>query len=85
MKTHSALKFIEDADNETVQKLRTVKWFFDCGDDDFLFDLNVRIHQLIRNKQIKDELRIRNGVHNWEYWHTSLRLSIPFASRNFDK
>lgn len=85
MKTHSALKFVENADNETVQKLRTVRWFFDCGDDDFLFDLNVRIHQLMRNKHIKDELRIRNGVHNWEYWHTALRLSLPFASRNFDK
>lgn len=85
MKNYSAIKFVENADKETVEKLRTVKWFFDCGDDDFLFDLSVKIHQLMRNKKIKDELRIRNGVHNWEYWHVALRMALPFASRNFDK
>lgn len=83
VKEHSALRFLQEADDETVQKLRTVKWFFDCGDDDFLFDLSVRIHQLMREKRIKDELRIRNGVHNWEYWHQALRMALPFASREF--
>lgn len=85
VKNMSALKYVENADEETVKKLRTVKWFIDCGDDDFLFDLNVKLHQLMRDKHIKDELRIRNGVHNWEYWHTALRLSLPFATRNFGK
>ena len=85
VKNHSALAFIENADDEIKKRLRTVKWFFDCGDDDFLFDLNVRLHQLMRNARIKDELRIRNGVHNWEYWHQALRIALPFASRNFSK
>ena len=85
VKNHSALKFIEEADDATKEKLRTVKWFFDCGDDDFLFDLSVRLHQLMRGARIKDELRIRNGVHNWEYWHQALRMALPYASRNFDK
>lgn len=85
VKNHSALAFIENADDEIKKQLRTVKWFFDCGDDDFLFDLNVRLHQLMRNARIKDELRIRNGVHNWEYWHQALRIALPFASRNFSR
>lgn len=85
MKEHSAVRFIENADKETVEKLRTVKWFFDCGDDDFLFDLSVKIHQLMRNKRIKSELRVRDGGHTWEYWHTALRTALPFVSRNFDK
>ena len=85
VKQHSALRFIEQANEETKKQLRTVKWFFDCGDDDFLFDLTVRLHQLMRNARIKDELRVRNGVHNWEYWHESLRMALPFASRNFEK
>lgn len=83
VKQHSALRFLEQADEATKQKLRTIRWFFDCGDDDFLFDMNVRIHQLMRKARIHDELRIRNGIHNWEYWHQSLRLALPFASRNF--
>ena len=84
VKEHSALRFVEEADDETKNQLRTVKWFFDCGDDDFLFDLSVRLHQLMRNARIKDELRVRNGVHNWEYWHQALRMALPFASRNFE-
>lgn len=82
---HSALKYVENADEATKEKLRTVKWFLDCGDDDFLFELSVKLHLLMRDAKIKNELRIRNGVHNWEYWHTALRMSLPFASRNFDK
>lgn len=84
VKEHSALRFVEQADEETKKQLRTVKWFFDCGDDDFLFDQSVRLHQLMRNARIKDELRVRNGVHNWEYWHQALRIALPFASRNFE-
>ena len=82
---HSALRFVEQADDATKEKLRTVKWFFDCGDDDFLFDQSVKMHQLMRAAWIRDELRIRNGVHNWEYWHLALRMALPFASRNFGK
>ena len=31
------------------------------------------------------ELRVRDGGHTWEYWHTALYTSLPFASRNFCK
>lgn len=85
VKAHSALHFVEQADEATKEKLRTVKWFFDCGDDDFLFDQSVRMHQLMRDARIHDELRVRNGVHNWEYWHVALRMALPFASRNFGR
>lgn len=85
MHEYGALRFIETADAKTLEQLRSVKWFFDCGDDDFLFDLSVKMHQLMRSKRIKDELRIRNGVHNWEYWHQSLRIALPFVTRAFGK
>ena len=85
VREHSALRFVELADDATKEKLRTVRWFFDCGDDDFLFDQSVKLHQLMRGAWIHDELRIRNGVHNWEYWHQALRMALPFASRNFGK
>ena len=81
---HSALKFIDDADDATLEALRGVKWFFDCGDDDFLVRLSFEIHMKMSAKRIKNELRVRDGIHNWEYWHIALRTSLPFASRNFD-
>ena len=82
---HSALAFIDNADEATLKSLRTVKWFFDCGDDDFLVRLSFELHMKMKEKGVKSELRVRNGVHNWEYWHTALRTALPFASRNFDK
>lgn len=85
VRQHSAIDYVRHADEESVNQLRSVKWFIDCGDDDFLFDLNVQLHQLMRQKHIKSELRIRNGQHNWEYWHQAIRMALPFASRNFSK
>ena len=81
---HSALDFIDNADEETLERLRSVKWFIDCGDDDFLLELSVNLHLKMRKAKVKSELRVHNGVHNWEYWHLALRDALPFASRNFD-
>ena len=85
VREHSALDFIDNADEATVEQLRTVKWFFDCGDDDGLLPLSTELHQKMRAKRIKSELRVHNGVHNWEYWHLALRIALPFASRGFDR
>ena len=37
----------------------------------------------MRDKGVKAEFRVRDGVHNWEYWNQSLRWSLPFASQYF--
>ena len=82
---HSSLDFMDNADEATVEALRTVKWFIDCGDDDFLLVLNEQLHQKMLAAKIKCEFRVRNGGHTWEYWHTALRMALPFASRSFDR
>lgn len=84
VRKHSALDYLDNADEATLEKLRTVAWFFDCGDDDFLLQQSMDLHMKMRARKVHSELRVRNGVHNWEYWHLALRLSLPFASRNFD-
>ena len=80
----SALEYIKNADEATLEQLRTVKWFFDCGDDDYLLEQSTLIHVLMRDRHVKSELRVRDGWHSWEYWHTALRTALPFASRNFE-
>ena len=80
---HSALAFLDQASGDTLEDLRSVAWFIDCGDDDYLLDLSLAFYQKMRGLDVKSELRVRNGVHNWEYWHLALRLALPFASRNF--
>ena len=80
---HSSLDFLDNADEATLEALRTVKWFIDCGDDDFLLVINEQLHQKMLAANLKVEFRVRNGAHTWEYWHNALRLALPFASRNF--
>ena len=82
---HSTLDFVANASDAELEALRSVAWFIDCGDDDFLFDMNVAFYQKMRDRGVRCELRVRNGVHNWEYWHAALRLALPFASRNFSR
>ena len=83
VREHSALDFLDSADEKTLGQLRSVAWFIDCGDDDFLLHLSTALHGKMKQAGVHSELRVRDGVHNWEYWHLALRLALPFASRNF--
>lgn len=85
VRVHSALTFLDEANDSVKEQLRTVHWFIDCGDDDFLLNDTFEFYKKMRASHIHAELRVRNGVHNWEYWRAALRLSLPFASRNFTK
>lgn len=76
---NSALKFVETASEARKDSLRTVRWYLDCGDDDFLFDQSVRLHQLMRTRRIPGELRVRDGGHTWVYWQAALQTALPFA------
>ena len=80
---NSAIAFVENADDATKENLKTVDWFVDCGDDDFLLDRNIEFVQAMKKAGIPLQFRVRDGAHNSEYWHSALYQSLPFASRNF--
>lgn len=82
---NSSLAFAANASPETIKALKGVKWFLDIGDDDFLLDLSFELFKLYKSAGVKCELRVRDGVHNWEYWHNALHTAFPFASRNFSR
>lgn len=82
---NSCIKFVEEADESTIEKLRSIQWFVDCGDDDFLLQRNIEFTQSMRQAQIPFEFRVRDGGHTWEYWHSGLYISLPFVSRYFSK
>ena len=84
VREHSAIDFLDRADEATLERLRSVKWFVDCGDDDFIFHFSIDFHLKMKAVGVHNELRVRDGIHNWEYWHLALRTSLPFASRNFE-
>lgn len=77
---HNALSLIESTDAE---KLKSIKWFIDCGDDDFLYEGNSLVHIALKKKEIPHEFRIRDGAHNWTYWRESLPTVLEFVSDTF--
>lgn len=66
---------------DSLQK--SVRWFIDCGDDDFLYEGNSLAHIAMRKKNIPHEFRIRDGAHNWSYWRASLPVVLEFISKSF--
>lgn len=79
-KQNSVLSLLE---NMPESQFNEVRWYIDCGDDDFLFEGNSRVHILMRNKNIPHEYRVRNGGHGWSYWRESLPQVLKFVSDSF--
>ena len=74
---------LDNASETELNTLRQIKFFIDCGDDDFLFEQNIDLYKKLRLKRFNAQLRVRDGGHAWEYWHNALRMCLPFVSRNF--
>ncbi|MBN1466647.1 esterase family protein [candidate division KSB1 bacterium] len=66
-----------------VDSLKAVRWFIDCGDDDFLYKGNSLVHIEMRDREIPHEFRIRDGAHSWSYWRDSLPEVLRFVSDAF--
>jgi len=62
---------------------KSVRWYIDCGDDDFLYEGNCLVHIAMRKKDIPHEFRIRDGAHNWTYWREALPTVLEFVSQAF--
>ena len=79
-KKYSVLSLIE---NMPDSQKKAVRWYIDCGDDDFLFEGNSLVHIAMRKKEIPHEYRVRDGVHSWTYWRASLPAVLEFISTAF--
>jgi enterochelin esterase-like enzyme len=79
-KKYSVLYLIENMPDD--QK-KAVRWYIDCGDDDFLYEGNSLVHIAMRKEDIPHEFRMRDGAHNWTYWRTALPNVLEFVSMAF--
>jgi S-formylglutathione hydrolase FrmB len=77
---HNALELVNQMPDD--QK-KAIRWYIDCGDDDFLYEGNSLIHIAMRKKEIPHEFRIRDGAHNWTYWRDALPNVLGFISETF--
>jgi enterochelin esterase-like enzyme len=77
---YSVLSLIE---NMPDNQKNAVRWYIDCGDDDFLYEGNSLVHIAMRKKEIPHEFRMRDGAHKWTYWRASLPTVLEFVSMSF--
>ena len=71
------------AQNTDIEKLKKVRIYMDCGDDDFLYRGNSTLHIVLRDLEIPHEYRVRNGGHQWSYWRSGLVDGLKFIGVSF--
>ena len=81
-KSHNPIDLVESGD---PKKLKSVRYYIDCGDDDFLYRGNSTLHIKMRDQSIPHEYRVRNGGHVWEYWRTGLYDGLNYISESFHR
>ena len=79
-KKHNAVVLINDLPKKDIA---SVRWYIDCGDDDFLYEGNSLAHIALKKRKIQHEYRVRDGRHTWTYWRESLPKVLQFVSDAF--
>lgn len=58
---------------------------FDCGIDDFFYEINKQLHQNMLEKNISHTYIERPGAHNWQYWNKAIPYHFQFFTEFFNK
>jgi enterochelin esterase-like enzyme len=66
-----------------ADSLKQVRYWIDCGDDDFLTKGNCLLHIALTDKKAPHEFRVRDGAHNWTYWRTGITDALSFMGDSF--
>jgi S-formylglutathione hydrolase FrmB len=77
---NSVLHIVEST---PADELRKVRYWIDCGDDDFLTKGNSLLHIALTEKKVAHEFRVRDGGHNWTYWRTGITDALQFIGWSF--
>lgn len=79
---NSILKIIE---TKSTDDLKKVRYWIDCGDDDFLTKGNCLMHIALKEKMVPHEFRVRDGAHSWTYWRTGITDALHFIGQSFSQ
>lgn len=77
---NSILKIVETKSEDDLNKVR---YWIDCGDDDFLTKGNCLLHIALTEKNVQHEFRVRDGVHSWSYWRNGITDALQFIGQSF--
>lgn len=79
VENNNPIKYVADCTQPTVDRMNTVRWFIDCGDDDFTLEGNMDLVKVFRSRGINYQFRVKDGNHNWDYWRPALAEAIKNA------
>jgi enterochelin esterase-like enzyme len=79
---NSILKIV---DGKSSDDLKKVRYWIDCGDDDFLTKGNSLLHIALTDKKVPHEYRVRDGGHTWTYWRTGITDALQFIGTSFSQ
>ncbi|MCG2588429.1 alpha/beta hydrolase [Rhodohalobacter sulfatireducens] len=79
---NSIIEIMENGDQEAI---KSVDYYIDCGDDDFLIRGNLALYDMMVQNEISAEFRVRDGAHTWDYWRTALPDVLEFVSARFQR
>lgn len=79
---NSIIEIMENGDQEA---LKSVDYYIDCGDDDFLIRGNLALYDMMVQNEISAEFRVRDGAHTWDYWRSALPDVLEFVSARFHR
>lgn len=77
---NSILQLIKGKSTDDLSKVR---YWIDCGDDDFLTKGNCLLHLALAQKKVPHEFRMRDGAHNWTYWRAGITDALKFIGDSF--
>ena len=79
-RANSVIDIVQQGD---AQRFEDLAIYIDCGDDDFLVEGNFRLTQVLRERGIEHEFRMRDGGHTWSYWRSALPEVLKFVGQRF--
>ena len=62
---------------------KDLKLIFDCGVDDFFYEVNKNMHQELLANNISHDYIERPGNHDWEYWTNAIKFQLLFFNEYF--
>jgi enterochelin esterase-like enzyme len=76
---------IDQARDKSEDDLKKVRYYIDCGDDDFLIKANMALHAVLLDRKVPHEFRVRDGCHAWTYWRTGIVDGLAFIGQSFHR
>ncbi len=67
----------------TLVQKSELKIIFDCGVDDFFYEVNKELHQKLLLANVPHDYIERPGKHNWDYWKNAVAYHFLFFDKFF--